>query len=61
MDLSKTTWLKAAHSNTQGGDCVEVSGLGDAVGVRDSKNPDGGLLLISREEARALSQHIKNA
>ncbi|GAA1542729.1 hypothetical protein GCM10009678_26520 [Actinomadura kijaniata] len=53
-------WRKASRSNTQGGDCVEVCNLGDVIGVRDSKNPDGEKLLISREEARALSHHIKD-
>ncbi|MEV6232550.1 DUF397 domain-containing protein [Saccharopolyspora shandongensis] len=38
-------WRKSTHSQGQG-TCVEV-GLGvDAVGVRDTKDPDGGHLAV---------------
>ncbi|MFJ9698259.1 DUF397 domain-containing protein [Streptomyces fradiae] len=39
-DLGSATWRKSSHSNTQGGDCVEVgAGLPGLVPVRDSKDP----------------------
>jgi len=31
------TWRKSSYSGTQGGNCVEVAPLTNAVGVRDSK------------------------
>jgi hypothetical protein len=43
LDPSKTCWRKSTHSQTDG-DCVEVAFAGPAVGVRDSKNPDGAVL-----------------
>ncbi|MFJ4825512.1 DUF397 domain-containing protein [Streptomyces bacillaris] len=41
-DLTSATWRKSSHSNSDGGDCVEVSDdfLG-VVPVRDSKQPEG--------------------
>ncbi len=47
-------WRKSSHSNTQGGDCVELAKLGEVIGVRDSKDPDGPKLLVGREEFTAL-------
>ncbi|MEU1429586.1 DUF397 domain-containing protein [Nocardia sp. NPDC005746] len=45
-DLSRAAWFKSSHSGSQG-DCVEVAWLGDGgIGVRDSKNPAGGTLVL---------------
>ncbi|MBW8485964.1 DUF397 domain-containing protein [Actinomadura parmotrematis] len=46
------TWRKSSHSNTER-ECVELAALGGAVGIRDSKAPDAGTLLLSR---RALAR-----
>ncbi|MFE3719130.1 DUF397 domain-containing protein [Streptomyces cyaneofuscatus] len=41
-DLTSVTWRKSSHSNSDGGDCVEVSDdLPGVVPVRDSKQPEG--------------------
>lgn len=40
-------WRKASGSN-QGADCVEVADLSDGVAVRDSKDPDGPMLTLTR-------------
>ncbi|MGK5557518.1 DUF397 domain-containing protein [Actinomadura kijaniata] len=61
MDLKKAVWRKASRSTNNGGNCVEVASTPGIVALRDSKSPQHGMLLISREEARALSKHIKNA
>jgi hypothetical protein len=37
-------WLKSSHSAGASDNCVEVSLSDHCVGVRDSKNPDGGVL-----------------
>ncbi|MFF3954578.1 DUF397 domain-containing protein [Streptomyces sp. NPDC001890] len=40
-------WRKSSHSNTSGGDCLEVAdGHQDLVPVRDSKRPEGPVLVI---------------
>lgn len=50
VDLSRAVWRKSARSNN-GGDCVEVAGnLPGAVAVRDSKDPDGPVLVFTPAE-----------
>ncbi|WP_413753699.1 DUF397 domain-containing protein [Streptomyces sp. R-74717] len=40
-------WRKSSYSGNTGGDCVEVvDGLHCAVPVRDSKNPEGPVLIV---------------
>ncbi|MFF5265266.1 DUF397 domain-containing protein [Actinomadura viridis] len=40
-------WRKSSASGDATDEaCVEVAGLGGAVGVRDSKDPDGGRLAV---------------
>ncbi|MEV6836387.1 DUF397 domain-containing protein [Streptomyces sp. NPDC051133] len=49
IDLSGVTWRKSSHSNTSGGECLEVcDSIPAAVPVRDSKSPDGPVLLVAR-------------
>jgi hypothetical protein len=46
-DLSAARWRKSTYSDDNGGDCVEVAdGIPAVVPVRDSKNPDGPVLVI---------------
>ncbi|MFD4273254.1 DUF397 domain-containing protein [Streptomyces cyaneofuscatus] len=41
-DLTSASWRKSSYSNSDGGDCVEVSDdLPGVVPVRDSKQPEG--------------------
>ncbi|MGI5151440.1 DUF397 domain-containing protein [Plantactinospora sp. CA-294935] len=47
----RPVWRKSSASLN--GDCVEVASLPDGVGVRDSKNPDGGALRFTRSQWRA--------
>ncbi|WP_262402324.1 DUF397 domain-containing protein [Actinomadura sp. CNU-125] len=53
-----TPWRKSSHSGTQG-DCVEVAHLEAQVGVRDSKDPEGGHLVLDRAAARTLVRRAK--
>jgi hypothetical protein len=60
IDLSCATWRKSSHSNTDGGNCVEVAdGFPAVVPVRDSKRPDGAALLIPAEAWTALLGAMK--
>jgi hypothetical protein len=44
-------WHKSSRSNGSGGNCVEVArNLPGIVAVRDSKNPDGPALIVSRDQ-----------
>jgi hypothetical protein len=40
-------------------DCVELAGLASAIAVRDSKDPDGAKLLLSRAEFAHVLAEIK--
>ncbi|WP_427920635.1 DUF397 domain-containing protein [Streptomyces sp. cg40] len=47
LDLSSASWRKSSYSNGTGGDCVEVAdGVTGLAPVRDSKVPDGPVLLL---------------
>ncbi|RJL33207.1 DUF397 domain-containing protein [Bailinhaonella thermotolerans] len=59
MDLSRAEWRKSRRSQGTGNDCVEVADLSDAIAVRDSKNPDGGALVISRSSWSGFMNDIK--
>ncbi|RFS86343.1 DUF397 domain-containing protein [Actinomadura spongiicola] len=60
MDLSTATWRKATRSGDDGGNCVEVASVPGTVALRDSKNPHGGHILVSRKDFRHLAETIKN-
>jgi len=49
-NLSRAVWHKSSRSGGNGGNCVEVAEFDTAVAVRDSKQPDGGMLLFSHNE-----------
>jgi hypothetical protein len=46
-DLASASWRTSSFSSGHGGNCVEVATLRDAAAVRDSKNPDGGILTFA--------------
>jgi len=53
-------WRKSSHSGgTSDEACVEVAGLSGVVGIRDSKDPDGGRLAVSGAEFGVLVEAIK--
>lgn len=54
MDVNHVTWRKSSYSTSQGGGCVEIAQFpAAAVGVRDSKDPEGPSLLFAVDEWRA--------
>ena len=49
IDLSRAEWRKSSYGG-QSGNCVEVARhLPRVVAIRDSKEPDGARLVVSRE------------
>ncbi|MFG2114812.1 DUF397 domain-containing protein [Streptomyces sp. NPDC048718] len=41
-------WFKSSYSGGTGNNCVEIADARTAVGVRDSKQENGPVLLVSR-------------
>jgi hypothetical protein len=48
LDLSDLPWRKATASSM--GNCVELAPYDGMVALRDSKNPDGPVLLFTKPE-----------
>jgi hypothetical protein len=55
------TWRKSSRSGggAQDINCVELAALPNAIGVRDSKNPDAGHLTLTAEHFTTLLSNIK--
>ncbi|QKW32823.1 DUF397 domain-containing protein [Actinomadura sp. NAK00032] len=54
MDLTDTKWRRSSYSGSNGGNCVELADVAGAsvVAVRDSKDPNGPVLLLTRTALR---------
>jgi Domain of unknown function (DUF397) len=52
MDLKNAKWRKSSYTGSNGGNCVEVAGAAGVVAVRDSKDPDGPVLLVTPSDLR---------
>jgi len=60
MDLTGAKWHKSSRSSANGGDCVEVaSNLPGFIAVRDSKTPNGPILLFPRTGWKAFLDGVK--
>ncbi|RAY12418.1 DUF397 domain-containing protein [Actinomadura craniellae] len=53
-DMTNLVWRKASRSLNNGGDCVEIAGLTGLVAVRDSKDPEGPVLLVTPAALRTV-------
>jgi hypothetical protein len=59
VDHSGAQWRKSSRSGGQGGACVEIADLGDAVAIRDSKHPDGPKLAFTASEMADFAARVK--
>jgi hypothetical protein len=58
-DLSRAEWRKSNYSS-QSGNCVEVAtNVSGIIAVRDSKNPDGPVLIVSKDEWARFITHLR--
>ncbi|MEO3783019.1 DUF397 domain-containing protein [Actinocorallia sp. B10E7] len=60
-DLFQAQWRKSSHSGGDHGMCVELAALPSVVGVRDSKDPEGPKLVVSRRAFGSLVGRIKRS
>ena len=51
-DFASATWRKSTKTQANG-QCVEVARVGDVIGVRDSKDPNGPILEFTVQEFEA--------
>ncbi|MCT9142749.1 DUF397 domain-containing protein [Streptomyces violarus] len=59
QNLSNARWRKSSYSGNTGGDCVEVADLGlPGVAVRDSKNPEVGIVTVAPEAYAAFVTYV---
>jgi uncharacterized protein DUF397 len=59
VDQDGATWRKSTYSNGSGGNCVEVTDLPSGRAVRDSKHPQGPILVFTRDAWRLFVQDIE--
>ncbi|WP_434742449.1 DUF397 domain-containing protein [Micromonospora sp. SH-82] len=52
IDFTQAIWRKSTRTQ-QSGQCVEVARVGRVMGVRDSKDPNGPVLMFSTVEFAA--------
>ncbi len=53
------SWWKTSRSDSQGGNCVEVAAAEATWYVRDSKDPDGGMLAASAIQWRSFVDAVR--
>ncbi|ALC28402.1 MULTISPECIES: DUF397 domain-containing protein [Streptomyces] len=59
-DLTSATWRKSSYSNSDGGNCVEVSDdFPDLVPVRDSKQPEGPAVIFGTSAWAAFVHDVR--
>jgi hypothetical protein len=59
LDPAGATWRTSRRSGGQG-NCVEVADTPAAVGVRDSKDPSGPVLVFARSQWQAFVDGVKS-
>jgi hypothetical protein len=60
--MSRAVWRKSARSSGTGQNCVEVAAnLPGTIAIRDSKDPDGGVLRFSPDEWKTFLESLRTA
>ncbi|MBO0758986.1 MAG: DUF397 domain-containing protein [Bradyrhizobiaceae bacterium] len=58
-ERANLTWTKA-QASTHNGQCVEIAAAAGNIALRDSKNPDGPVLVYTPAEFRAFLDGARN-
>jgi len=59
VERQSLTWLKA-QSSTNNGQCVEIASTAGKVAIRDSKDPDGPILVYTSREFSAFLEGARS-
>lgn len=60
-DFTSARWRKSSRSTGNGGACVEVAGVSDAIGIRDSKLSERSPIIdLATSHWSTLLRHLKN-
>ncbi|WP_119728317.1 DUF397 domain-containing protein [Thermomonospora amylolytica] len=57
----RTPWRKSTHSGDGNADCVQVADFTTVVGIRDSKDPDGPVIHVTRAGLAGLLETARRA
>jgi hypothetical protein len=60
LDMRSAAWRKSSHSGTQATECVEIAQVNQVIAVRDSKDPQGPVLVLEPAQWHALRQHLRS-
>lgn len=58
--FDRAEWRKSSRSGGNGGNCVEVGFAPAVIGVRDTKDRDGGMLAVTFDRWRDFLDAVKN-
>lgn len=59
-ELSAAKWIRSSYSDANGGNCIEIApDFPETVPVRDSKNPDGPVLVVTRSAWSAFVDSVR--
>jgi hypothetical protein len=50
VDLSRAEWRRSSQTGAADDNCVEVAFVDDAIAVRDSRRPEGPVLIFTQAE-----------
>ena len=59
INLSTACWYKSSYSGGGGQNCVEIAVMPGSVAIRDSKDPNGPVYVVSPGAFRDLVSRIK--
>jgi Domain of unknown function (DUF397) len=59
VDPTQVRWWRSSYSGANG-NCIEIGDFGDLVGIRDSEDPSGPIILLTRAEWRAFLAAVRD-